>query len=125
MQNDINNPYLQKSAAVLEMDPNKMIIFKLTSLMEFLATPLRYCLFAQIAIFRLLTTLIPPLNKYIPEISGYWLMNRVQDVVDLRAKSSPDSKNRVDLLQLMLDASTNDDIQVSFCSDVLKFISLI
>ncbi|CAF4797462.1 unnamed protein product, partial [Rotaria magnacalcarata] len=37
-------------------------------------------------------------------------MNRVREVVDQRAKSSSDTKERVDLLQLMMDASTADPV---------------
>ncbi len=122
MQNDINNPYLTKSAALFDMDPNKMILFKLSSLLPSLASSLRVCMFAQMAVSKILTTLIPPLNKYIPEIPGFWLMNRVQEVVDLRTKSSSNSIKRVDLLQLMIDASTIEDIQVSFCLHILKSI---
>jgi hypothetical protein len=114
MQNDINNPYLQKSAALFETDATKMILFKLSNLMSFLAGPLRSFMFAQIAVSQMLNKWIPPLGKYIPEMSAYWLMTRVQDVVDLRTKSSSNSIKRVDLLQLMIDASTNEDIQVNF-----------
>jgi hypothetical protein len=114
MQNDINNPYLQKSAALFETDGTKMILFKLSNLMSFLAGPLRSFMFAQIAVSQMLNKWIPPLRKYIPEMSAYWLMNCVQDVVDLRTKSSSNSIKRVDLLQLMIDASTDEDIQVNF-----------
>jgi hypothetical protein len=125
MQYNINNPYLQKSAASVEMDANKMILFKLSNLMPFLAGPLRSCMFAQIAISQTLTKMIPLLKKYIPEMPGYSLMNRVQDVVDLRTKSSSNITKRVDLLQSMIDASTNEDIEVSFYSYTLKSIALI
>jgi hypothetical protein len=53
------------------------------------------------------------LSNYIKELPGIWLMNRVQDVIDLRTKSPPNLKKRVDLLQLMMDASTSDKVIVS------------
>jgi hypothetical protein len=110
MQNDSSSPYLTKSAALFETDMTTTLLFKLSSLMSFLAGPLRYLMVAQMAVSKLLTTLIPTLSSYIPETPAYWLINHVQDVVDLRTKSAPNTKKRVDLVQFMIDASTNDDI---------------
>jgi len=41
------------------------------------------------------------------------VMNRVQDVVDLRTKSSSNLEKRADLLPLMMNASTSNEVTVS------------
>jgi len=113
MQNDINNPYLQKSAEVFKIDVDQLPLFRLTNLMPFLSRPIHDIIFGMADVRQLLTKLIPPLSNYMKELPGIWLMNRVQDVIDLRTKSPPNLKKRVDLLQLMMDASTSDKVIVS------------
>ncbi|CAF1529178.1 unnamed protein product [Rotaria sordida] len=110
MQNDINNPYLQKSAAVFKIDIDGLLLVRLTNLMPILTRPLYYTLFGISNICNKLIKLIPFLSNYIEEMPTLWLLNRVQDVVDLRRKTSKDLNKRVDLLQLMMDASTNDKV---------------
>jgi hypothetical protein len=87
MQNDINNPYLQKSIAFFKIDNVELWSFRLTSLMPFLARPFY--------------------------ISNVWLLNNVQRVIDLRSESlSTNSVKRINLLQLMMDASTGEKVIV-------------
>jgi hypothetical protein len=113
MQNDINNPYLQKSAAMFKTDNERLLLFKLCNLMPFLARPLHGIVFGLTNGGKILIKLIPSLSNYVEEIPGVWLINRLQNVIDLRAKSSSNLRKRVDLLQLMIDASTNDKVTVS------------
>ena len=113
MQNDVDNIYLRKSAGTFALDIDKLSIVKLTNLLPFFVNPFRYFYLGQIAIRRALIKMIPALNSYIEETPGSWLTNRVKEVVHLRTKSSPvRSVKRTDLLQLMIDASTSDDVQV-------------
>ena len=125
MQNDINNPYLQKSAALFQSNSAQAGLLKLSELIPAFANVLRMCFLAQVSVSEILTKVIPSLKKYIPEMPAYWLMNRVQDVVDLRTKSSSDLIKRVDLLQLMIDASTNEPVQVRFLLLILLFEKLV
>ncbi len=113
MQNDINNPYLQKSAEVFKIDIDKLFIFRLASLMPFLARPIHDFALCMVDIRKLLTKWIPSLNNYIKEYPSIWLMNRVQEVIDRRTKSASNLRKHVDLLQLMMDASTTDKVIVS------------
>ncbi|CAF5028348.1 unnamed protein product, partial [Rotaria socialis] len=49
---------------------------------------------------------------YIEETPGSWLTDRVRDVVNLRTSSSTATTiKRIDLLQLMIDASTTCDVR--------------
>ncbi|CAF1041423.1 unnamed protein product [Adineta steineri] len=108
MQNDTDNIYLRKSAGTFEIDVDRLSIVKLTNLLPFFINPFRYLFLFQIAIRRILIRLIPSLSKYIEETPGSWLTNRVRDVVNIRRTSS---LKRVDLLQLMMDASTHDKVK--------------
>jgi hypothetical protein len=113
MQNDIDNIYLRKSAETFELDIDKLSIVKLTNLLPWFVNPFRYLYLSQVAVRRALIKIIPSLSSYIEETPGSWLTNRVREVVKLRNKSSPTSDiKRVDLLQLMIDASTHDEVKV-------------
>jgi len=113
MQNDINNPYLQKSAEVFKRDVDESLLLRLSSLMPFLARPIHDFIFCMADIRKSLNKWTPSLNNYIKEFPAIWLMNRVQEVIDLRTKSASNLRKRVDLLQLMMDASTTDKVIVS------------
>ncbi|CAF4526497.1 unnamed protein product, partial [Rotaria sp. Silwood1] len=78
----------------------------------FFVTPFRYFYLGQIAVRRALIRLIPSLSNYIEETPGSWLTNRVKEVVNFRNESLTTSpRKRVDLLQLMIDASTLNDVK--------------
>ncbi|CAF0825035.1 unnamed protein product [Adineta ricciae] len=108
MQNDTENIYLKKSAGAFELDIDQLLIVKLTNLLPIFIQPFRYFYLFQIAIRRALIRFIPFLKDYIEETPGSWLTNRVRDVVNLR-KQSP--TKRIDLLQLMIDASTDGEVK--------------
>jgi hypothetical protein len=113
MQNDVNNIYLQKSAEVFKIDGDQLPAVRLANLIPILARPMHGMLFGLAGVKHKLTNIIPALNQYVTEHPAIWMMRRVQDVVDLRTKSSSSEVKRVDLLQLMMDATTNDKITVS------------
>ncbi|CAF1309866.1 unnamed protein product [Rotaria sordida] len=110
MQNDPNNPYLQKSIEVFKRFDDDILLIRLGNLMPILARPLHDILFFMPVVCRILGKTMPFLSNYIQELPGFWLINRAQDVVDLRIKSSSNIQKRTDLLQLMIDNSTTDEI---------------
>lgn len=116
MQNDIDNPYLQKCAQVFKTDADDILLMRLSNVMPLLARPLHDILFFVRPLCNKLITKVPSLRKYISESPHVWLLSRVQDVVDLRMQSSSDRNKRVDLLQLMIDATTHDQVIVSYLS---------
>jgi hypothetical protein len=118
MQNDVDNIYLRKSAETFELDVDKLSIVKLTNLLPFFVNPFRYFYLGQVAVRRALIKIFPALSSYIEETPGSWLTNRVREVVKLRSNSA--SGKRVDLLQLMMDASTHDQVKVRLI--ILSFI---
>jgi hypothetical protein len=122
MQNDINNPYLKKAAEDFETDFSLLSIVKLSNLIPFLARPVHDIFFSVEDIRKFLTKWIPFLNNYVNELPAIWLINRVQDVINLRTKSPAHLRNRVDLLQLMMDASTSEKVIVSLLDENLRQI---
>jgi hypothetical protein len=81
--------------------------------MPFLGRPIYYLLFGLINVRKALMKLLPFLSNYIQEIPILWLLNNVQKVVDIRIESSAtNSVKRIDLLQLMMDASISEKITV-------------
>ena len=114
MQNDVNNIYMRKSAETFELDVDKLSIVKLTNLLPFCGSPFRYFYLSQVAVRRALIKIIPVLSAYIEETPGSWLTNRVREVVKLRTKtlSTTSTTKRIDLLQLMIDASTRETVKV-------------
>lgn len=115
MQNDVNNIYLKKSAETFELDIDQLSIVKLTSLLPFCANLFRYFYLSQLAVRRVLIRLIPALSTYMEETPGSWLTNRLKEIVKLRTKtlSIAPTVKRIDLLQLMIDASTREQVKVN------------
>ena len=103
MQNDVNNAYLRKSAQVLEIDVEKLRIVQLSNLLPYLTPSLIYIFHVHLLLIRFLSNLFPLVATCFEELAPFWIVKRVQEVVDLRIAS--DSVKRMDLLQLMLDAS--------------------
>lgn len=112
MQNDTENIYMKKSAGVFELDIDRLSIVKLTNLFPCFENPFRHFYLGQVAVRRFLIRLFPLLGQYIEETPGSWLINRLRDVVDFRHTTMSQTGKRLDLLQLMIDASTRDEVQV-------------
>jgi hypothetical protein len=67
----------------------------------------------QMFIFMGLRSIVPSFMNRFEELPGFWIINRVKDVVNQRiAQTEP--KTRIDLLQLMLDAATSNQVKVCF-----------
>jgi hypothetical protein len=107
MQNDIDNDLMVKAGFVFKQDIERMVLTKLSYLMPWLTPFLGQLVLCQIAVFRCLHKLAPTIFPDLLErIPRFWLLSRVQQVIDTRTKSLSTTK-RVDLLQLMLDAAVS------------------
>ncbi|CAF3553223.1 unnamed protein product [Rotaria socialis] len=106
MQNDIHHPYLLKSAEVFKTDADHMLLMQFSNFIPSLARPLHDILFSTAEFRRRLIKATPVLSNFITELPRLWLINRVREVVNQRVKSSSNTKERVDVLQRMMDAST-------------------
>ncbi|CAF1007481.1 unnamed protein product [Adineta ricciae] len=108
MQNDVDNEMMAKAAVIFKQDVERMSLTKLSYLMPWLTPILTRFLLFQTVLFhtlhRLAPTIFPDLTDKIPR---FWLLARVQQVIDARnTESGADTAKRIDLLQLMLDAKT-------------------
>ncbi|CAF2961446.1 unnamed protein product [Rotaria sp. Silwood2] len=106
MQNDINNEFMLKSAACFEKHVEHVLLTKWSYLMPWLTPFLIKFVRGQLAIMgalhNILPTIFPDILETIPTL---WLQSKVDRIIDTRRKSSETIK-RIDLLQLLLDATT-------------------
>lgn len=109
MQNDIDNEYMRKSMACFAVDTEKLPITKLSNLMPFLNPLLTQIVMARILIINKLHKMMPSFISNTDSIARFWIIEQLKDVIKQRLTSG---KKRMDLLQLMLDAATNDETKV-------------
>jgi hypothetical protein len=116
MQNDVNNMFLKKAQLTIDLNPDKLVLCKIGNLFPFL-TPLVIFLMASRAISSFLFRKLAP-AWFLPQIEEFapvWIFNRVENIIKTKtsSKSKDDQSHSVDLLQLMLDASTKNDVNVN------------
>jgi hypothetical protein len=115
VQNNVNNLFLIKSANFFEDNHEKLFIVRLSYLMPWLVPLLTQIIRIQMTIFIGLRLIIPRFMNRFEELPGFWIINQVQNIINQRIKKT-ESSNRIDLLQLMLDAATSDQVKVSYTS---------
>jgi hypothetical protein len=110
MQNDVDNIYMKKSLACFARDPEQMSFVRLTNIMPFF-TPILIPIFkASFVVISTLRTWFPSLMKNVEGPPQLWILKQIENVVKERLASGT---KRTDLLQLMLNATTQDEIKVS------------
>jgi hypothetical protein len=109
MQNDVDNIYMQKSMACFALDAEKLTIVKLSNVMPFLIPLLTQILKGHVFIINTLHKIMPSLMSNLGTMAHSWIIEQVKEVIKQRLASG---KKRMDLLQLMLDAATHDEIKV-------------
>ena len=112
MQNDIDNEFLRKAQLTIDLNPDNLALVKVGSLFPFLI-PFITCIMVGQVILSYLFRKIAPIwfLPQIEEIPGFWILNRVEQVINQRTSNEKPTYS-ADLLQLMLDSSTKNDIQV-------------
>ncbi|CAF1531754.1 unnamed protein product, partial [Didymodactylos carnosus] len=111
MQDDPDNIYLHKIGQIISTDFEKLHLSKLCRVIPKLSW-----IFAQIFLFRnnfnrLMNFICGHLMKF-EELPNLWLFNRIQNVIDMRSTNI--EQRRIDLLQLMLDASAEGKEKLSY-----------
>ncbi|CAF1673885.1 unnamed protein product, partial [Adineta ricciae] len=108
MQNDLDNIYMKKSIACFDIDVEKLSIVKLSNVMPFLIPFLtqifKFGLFVQRTTKKWSSNMLSE-NDGLPVT---WLIERLEEL--LKQRLSSESK-RTDLLKLMLDAATEEEIK--------------
>ncbi|CAF4232502.1 unnamed protein product, partial [Rotaria magnacalcarata] len=105
MQNDVDNIYMEKSAASVSVQLDKLFVVKLSNAMPFLIPLLTRLIKARMFLVDKLRGMITWLMRNVEDLPSVWIIKRVGNVVRERLKSG---KRQMDLLQLMLDVATND-----------------
>lgn len=102
---------MQKSIACFSVDPEKLSIVKLSNLMPFLIPLLTKIAKVRVLIINTLHKMMPSRVPDAAIMARFWIIEQVKEVIKQRLTSG---KKRMDLLQLMLDAATHDEIKVEF-----------
>ncbi|CAF2836633.1 unnamed protein product [Rotaria sp. Silwood2] len=108
LQNDIDNIYMKKSLACFARDPEKMFIVRLSNLMPFLIPLLIKIMNSSVTLINFLHALMPSRMHNFEGPPQLWIFKQIENVVKQRLASQ---NKRIDLLQLMLDASTQQEIK--------------
>ena len=91
-------------------DPEKMFLLRLSKLMPFLK-PLLIKIMKNILTFiNFLKASMPTVMRNVEGSPHVWISKQIHNVVQQRLISQ---NKRIDLLQLLLDASTEEEIKVS------------
>jgi hypothetical protein len=111
MQNDVDNEYMQKAEQTVAENLEENPLIRLGHLMPWLIPLLSFLMISQVVLKRLTHKWI----RTIEEMPRFWLLDRVQHLIDARTGSSEkdDERRRIDLLQLMLNAATRGQVKVS------------
>jgi hypothetical protein len=125
MQNDIDNIFMRKCKLAVDDNPERLLVTKLGNLMPFFIPILLYIMVGQMLLGALVRAVVPA--RFLPEIEGIpalWILNQVETIINDRKKANYSGKHHeVDLLQLMLDAATRDDIKVNFLEHIIQRFS--
>ncbi|CAF3792025.1 unnamed protein product [Rotaria sp. Silwood1] len=118
IQNDIDNEYFKKAEETVAYNFDKNAMVRLSQLMPSFIPLLGYIMTGQILLERIANKFI----RNIEEMPRFWLMKRLKYLIDVRTSSSDkeNKKRRVDLLQLMLDVATQNEIMEHTDSDVMS-----
>ena len=108
MQNDTENIFLRKAKLITASSPDDPTLSKLGNLFPYLIPLLRFVMIAQATSLYLFRKIAPA--WFLPQFEEnprFWINNRTQQVIDQKLSNKQET-HAVDLLQLMLDASTKD-----------------
>ena len=113
VQNDSNDPYLYQAQRLFARDPIRRIIFIVAELVVESKQMWR-SVFNLLGIARYwLRRYIPVMRWFMSENPRTWILKQTYDLIEQRKQLGHTS--RTDLLQLMLDSGSNEDvIDVSF-----------
>ena len=115
MQNDIDNAFLRKCKLAVDDNPERLFLTKLGNLMPGLIPILPYFMIAQTRISEFIHATLP--TWLLPQLKGVpaiWILNQVETIINARKQANNNGEHHyVDLLQLMLDVATTNDIKVN------------
>ena len=112
MQNDTDNILMRKCKLAIDDNPERLLLTKLGNLMPLFIPILLYIMNGQMLLGKLIRAVAPA--WFLPQIEGLpalWILNQVETIINARRQANYiDKHQQVDLLQLMLNAATRDDM---------------
>jgi hypothetical protein len=125
MQNDVDNIFMRKCKLAVDENPERLLLTKLGNLMPRFIPILLYIMIGQTLLSTLIRALVPA--RFLPQIEAVpalWILNQVETIINARRQANSSGKHHeVDLLQLMLDVATHDDIKVNSLEHIIQLIS--
>jgi hypothetical protein len=125
MQNDIDNVFMRKCKLAVDDNPERLLLTKLGNLMPLFIPILLYVMVGQMLLGALIRAVAPA--WFLPQIEGLpalWILNQVETIINARRQANYSGKHhQVDLLQLMLDAATRDEIKVNSLEHIIQLFS--
>ena len=118
IQNEIDNMYMKKSSAVFARDFEKILIVRLSNLMPILDPLLVKMMDSFVILINFLRVSFPSLLGHLEDPPQLWIFKQIENVIQHRLASE---NKRIDLLQLMLDVSTQEKIKVSYLINSITF----
>ncbi|CAF4373441.1 unnamed protein product, partial [Rotaria sordida] len=108
MQNNINNPYLIFSQNIFNEDNTFRILVLLSLFITELNTVWLKLYHISNFIRYWLPRIFPLTRKFIQEIPDLWIIRQAYTMMEKRGQMAP--TNRTDLIQLMLESASNEDL---------------
>ena len=125
MQNDIDNVFMHKCKLVVDENPERLPLIKLGNLIPHLIPFLLNVMVGQMLLGTIIRAVAPA--WLLPQIEGrpaLWILNQVETLISARKQANCSGKHhQVDLLQLMLDVATCDDIKVNSHQHIIQCFS--
>lgn len=111
--------FFRKAKLTIDLNPENLLLVKFGNLFPFMIPLVRMILLSQMIFAYAFRKVAPAwLLPQIEELAPVWIINRAHQIIEARlsSQSNLNQAHPVDLLQLMLDASTKDQIKVEFSS---------
>ena len=110
MQNDLENLFFHKAKQAIDNNIDDLLAIRIGNIFPFLIPFATLFIIARVVLFHLFRKLAPA--WFLPQIeedSAFWIINRAEEIINQKLSNDQQARS-VDLLQLMLDASTKDSI---------------
>ncbi|CAF1138136.1 unnamed protein product, partial [Didymodactylos carnosus] len=117
MQNDPENIYFKKTAQVFGTDLKKRTIAKLMSVLPELNAIFRLIFLMQNRLHKIINKLFPSTITKFEQRPEMWFIEQIHNIIEMRTEEV--KQQRVDLLQLMLDAATRNELQARLECSIL------
>ena len=118
VQRDVNNPYLTRYHDLLSVDTRQLLFAKLATALPALGGFILRMFMRLFMFLHKLKAIFPSVR--FPEMPLLWLLDHIGEHV-ISVRKEKNTTGRVDILHIMLDAATDQNIVVSNYSEHMTF----